>query len=33
MIKESNADCIATLRIREENKNGKKLIIDAIFKL
>ena len=33
MMKESIADCIAAIRIREENKNGKKLIIDALVEL
>ena len=33
MMKESIADCISALRMREENKNGKSLIIDALFEL
>jgi|TARA_B110000483_G_scaffold206252_1_gene250444 hypothetical protein len=33
MMKESIADCIAAIRIREKNKNGKTLIVNALFEL
>ena len=33
MMNESIADCIATLRIRDEEKNGKLLIINALFEI
>jgi len=33
MMNESIADCIATLRIRDEEKNGKLLILDALLEI
>jgi len=33
MMNESIADCIATLRIRDEYKNGEALILDALLEL
>jgi len=33
MMNESIADCIATLRIRDENINGEALILDVLLEL
>ena len=33
MMNESIADCIATLRIRDEDKNGEALILDALLEI